>query len=154
MAIHIDLTSAEGYAVPVDGAVGRTFQMVRHVDFTETANQLAQTEIMALFKVPAGVLVKEVMIYVETADADVSDVDIGNASSAGVTISADGFVDGATLASTGLKRDLAGETYSLQDGTAGYCSTSDTIIILTNNDADTINGAIVNFIARCEDCRG
>jgi hypothetical protein len=108
---------------------------------------------MGLFKVPAGVLVEEVLMRVKTPDADVTDVDIGAYSTAGVAVSADGFMDGATLANAGIVRDLAGETYSRQDGTAGYSSTSEWMIGLLNNDADTINEAVVEFIAICVDCR-
>ncbi len=153
MAFTKDPTASDGYAVPVDGVVGKQFQMNRRVDFRLSANQLAQNEIMALFKVPTGVLVEEVIPYVETADADVTDFDIGSFTTAGVAVAADGFLDGASLASAGAVRDLAGETYSRQDGTAGYCSTSNWIIGLTNKDADTLNGAVVNFVAVCRDLR-
>ena len=153
MAFTKDLTTTDGYAVPVDGVVGKEFQMNRRVDFSVAANQLAQNEIVALFKVPAGVLVEEVIPYVETPDTDVTDVDIGGFTTAGVAIVADGFIDGGTLAAAGAVRDFAGETYSRQDGTAGFCSTSNWIIGLTNKDADTLNGAVVNFVAICKDLR-
>ena len=153
MAFEINLASSENAAVPVDGSIGKNFIMRREVDFTVAANQLAQTKAMGLFKVPAGVLVEEVLMRVKTPDADVTDVDIGSYSTAGVAVVADGFMDGATLANAGIVRDLAGETYSRQDGTAGYSSTSEWMIGLLNNDADTINEAVVEFIAICVDCR-
>ncbi len=152
MAFDIDLTSRESASEPVDGIL-KKFVMKRRVDFTQTANQLAQTKTVGLFKVPAYVLVEEVFAVVRTADADVTDVDLGSFSSAGVAVAADGFIDGGTLATTGLKRDLAGETYSRQDGTAGYMAETDWCIGLTNNDADPINGAIVDFYAACVDLR-
>lgn len=152
MAFTVDLTSAEGTTVPVDG-INKCFVMRRTVDFTKTANQLAQTATMALFDIPAYILVREVYMVVTTADADVSDVDIGTFSTAGVAVSADGFIDGATIASTGIKRDVAGETYSINDGTAGYVAAAAWSVGLTNNDADTINGAVITFCAECVDLR-
>ncbi len=152
MAFDVDNTSRQGYEVQVDG-VGKVTAMRCEIDFTVAANQLAQNKTMGLMKVPAGVLVTEVLMRVKTTDTDVTDVDIGSFTTAGVAVDADGFVDGATLAATGIVRDLAGEAYSPQDGTAGYSSTSNWIIGLTNNDADTINEAVVVFIANCIDCR-
>ncbi len=152
MAFDMDLTSRDGYAEPVDGIV-KKFLMKKRVDFTVAANQLANAKKMGLFKVPAYVLVEEVAMVVRTADADITDVDIGRFSTAGVAAAVDAFVDGASLAVTGLIRDLAGETYSRQDGTAGYMGETDWIIGLTNNDADTINGAVIDFVAFCVDLR-
>ena len=152
MAFHVDLTANESYGKPAD-AVDRHFIMHRRVDFTETANQLAQTETMGLFQVPPYVLVEEVIMIVRTADADVSDVDIGRYSTAGVVAAVDAFVDGATIAATGCIRDLAGETYSKQDGTVGYMGAAAWTIGLINNDADTINEAVIDFFAICLDLR-
>ncbi len=152
MAFDIDLTSRDGYAEPVDGIV-KKFLMKKRVDFTVGANQLANAKKMGLFKVPAYALVVEVAMVVRTADADVTDVDIGRFSTDGVAAAVDAFVDGASLAVTGLIRDLAGETYSRQDGTAGYMAETDWCVGLTNNDADPINGAIVDFYAACVDLR-
>jgi hypothetical protein len=127
--------------------------MKKRVDFTQAANQLAQNEIMALFDVPAGVLVEEVLMNVVTADADITDVDVGSFDTAEAAIAADGFMDGADISSTGLKRDLAGETYSKQDQSAGYMGTADWIIGFTNKDAQALNGAVIDFYAVCVDRR-
>ena len=152
MAFKVNLCTNESPALPWDGR-NKHFVMKKRVDFTQAANQLAQNEIMALFDVPAGVLVEEVLMNVVTADADVSDVDIGSFTTAEAAISADGFMDGADISSTGLKRDLAGETYSRQDQAAGYMGTSDWIVGFTNKDADTLNGAVIDFYAVCVDLR-
>ncbi len=152
MAFTVDLTAYEDPCVPVDG-INRHVCLTRKVDFTETANQLIQTATMGLFLVPAYVLIEEVLILVTTADADITDVDIGRYSTAGVVAAVDAFVDGATLAATGLVRDLAGETYSRTDGTAGYMGEAAWAIGLINNDADTLNGAVVKFIALGVDLR-
>ena len=152
MAFDIDLTANEGAVLPWEGK-DKYFVMKKRVDFTESANQLANAKSMGLFDIPAYVLVEEVFMVVRTADADITDVDIGRYSTAGVVASVDGFVDGATLAATGLVRDLAGETYSKQDGTFGYMGTSDWAIGLYNNDAQTIDEAVVDFYAVCMDLR-
>ena len=152
MAFDIDLTTAEKAAVPVDG-LGKVFVMKKEVDFSVAANHLANAKSMGLMLVPAGVLVLEVIMRVKTPDTDVTDVDIGSYTAAGVAVAADGFQDGATLASAGIVRDVTGETYSLQTGTAGYSSTDAWAIGILNNDADTINEAVVEFIALCVDCR-
>lgn len=149
MAFTVDKTSGDGYALPRDGQ-GKTFVLEKEVDFSLAANQLAQTEIMALFKIPADVLVQEVLMEVLTADTDVTDVDIGSFTTAEVAVAADGFVDGGTLASLGYVRDVSGETYSPP---TGYISTGDWIVGLTNNDANAINEAKVRFLAVCLDLR-
>ncbi len=152
MAFTVDLTENEGAEISVD-SINRHFSMTRDVDFTEAANQLIQTATMGLFLVPAYVLIEEVMLLILTADTDITDVDIGRYSTLGVVAAVDAFVDGATLAATGLVRDLAGETYSRTDGTAGYMGEADWAIGLINNDADAINGAVVRFIALGVDLR-
>ncbi len=152
MAFAKNLTTSEGFSLPVDGLT-KDVVLRKRVDFTAAANQLAQNEIMALFKIPAFVLVEEVFMVVRTADTDITDVDIGSFTTAGVAVSADGFMDGLSLAAEGLIRDLAGETYSPQDQTAGYMGTSDWVVGFTNKDAQTIDGAIVDFFAVCKDLR-
>lgn len=152
MAFTVDLTEGEGTVMPVDGVV-KHFVLKREVDFTVTANQLVNTGTMALFDIPAYVLVREVFIVVKTADADVTTVDVGSYSTAGVAVAATGFMDDATLATTGIKRDVAGGTYAITDGTAGYVAAADWAIGLYNADADTINEAVVEFYAECVDLR-
>lgn len=151
MAFDIDQTTYDGYAPAEDGFM-KSFIMKRTVDFTVAANALAQTKVMGLFKVPAYVLVREVIMVVKTADAQVSDVDIGSYSTAAVAVDADGFHNGSTLASTGIIRDLSA-AYNLLAGTAGYVSATNWTIGFLNNDADTINDAKIDFFADCVDLR-
>ncbi len=148
MAFKVDVSDSA--ALPFDGK-DKHFILKKRIDFTEAANQLAQNEIMAVFEIPADVLVEEVMLDVITADADVSDVDVGSFTTAGVGVAADGFLDGVDISTTGLKRDLAGETYSKQDGTAGYRAASAWMVGLTNKDADAVNGAVIDVYAVCQD---
>jgi len=153
MAFKVNLCTNQRPALPWDGR-NKHFVMKKRVDFTQAANQLATDEIMALFDVPAGVLVEEVLMNVVTADADIDAVDIGSFTVAEAAISADGFHDGTSIAATGLKRDLAGETYSKQDQAAGYMGTSDWIIGFTSKTAaQTLNGAVIDFYAVCVDLR-
>lgn len=150
MAISIDLTTKEDGAVPVDG-INKHYLMKKTVDFTLAANQLATTLIMALFEVAPKQLIEEVFMVVDTIDADITTVDLGVATLADVTISENGFMEDLSLAVAGLIRDLAGETYSPQDGTVGYYTAAGCKIILTNQDAQTINEAKVTFFAKCLD---
>jgi hypothetical protein len=124
------------------------------IDFTIAANQLAQNKTMAVMRIPAGVLIEEVMILVKTVDANITNVDAGpfTASTEAVIGSADAFIDNATLASTGLKRDFD-ETYSPVGGTNGLYCVADTDIVLTNIEAATINEAVIDVIAKCVDLR-
>jgi hypothetical protein len=91
---------------------------------------------------------------VVTADAQIDAADIGsfNATTE-AAIAADGFHDGTDIHTVGLKRDLAGETYSKQDQSAGYMGTADWIIGFTNKDAQALNGAVIDFYAVCVDLR-
>lgn len=152
MAYDLDLTDNSA-SLAWDGR-NKQVVLTKEVDFSVAANQLANTKNMCLFNIPAGVLIDEVLAIVKTADADISDIDIGIfTASTQAVISVDGFVDGADISTTGIKRDLAGETYSKTNGTAGYYCTVDTDIVVTNNDAQTINGAVVVFVALCTDLR-
>lgn len=151
MAYTTDLTSGFGTVMPSSGG-GKLYVLQKYVDFSVTANNLAQNETMCLFHIPAGVLAREVGMWVITADADVSDVDIGYATTSGTVAEADSFVDGATLAATGWIRDVLGETFSF-NGTAGFVYTAEWDIVLTNKDTDTINGAKILFYVIAIDLR-
>lgn len=156
MAFNIDLTENGATGTPGDipvSGLNKKFRIDKTVDFSDSDNFLAQTEVAALMTIPAYVHIKEVMILVHTADADVSDVDLGPYTTAGVAVDADGFVDGATLAATGLVRDVGTAAYNQQSGTDGYMGTSDWVLGILNNDADTLNGAIVTFMAVGYDLR-
>ena len=105
------------------------------VDFTVTANQLVQNGTMSLLDIALGEVVLAAFINVVTADADVSDVDLG-LETGGATN--DTLIDAATLASTGIKS--AGANAVLPNYLACAAATQ---LVLTNKDADTINEAII-----------
>lgn len=151
MAYTKDVTTGFTSVLPAC-ARDKLYVLQKYVDFTDTDNALANAETMGIFDIPAGVLVREVGMWVITADADISDVDMGSYSTAGVAVGATTFVGSATIASTGWKRDVLGQTYSF-DGTAGYISASDWSIGFSNNDAQTINEAKIMFFAICIDLR-
>lgn len=107
------------------------------VDFTETANQLAQNETMALLDIEADKRV-HALIKVVTADTDITDVDLG-LSSAGAT--AADLADGVTFASAAY----------VENATLLYVNTSEAKqLVLTNKDAQTINQAVIKVICFVE----
>lgn len=136
---------------------GKTFVLKRRVDFSE--DNLAQNGIMALFMIPAYVKVREVFMRVITADSDWNTSGLlGAYSRSGTTISAidaDGFaVTGQTGTTTGYKAMDVDAVYNpAGTGANGYVATSEWYVTFTNLDADTINEAVVDFIAICEDLR-
>jgi len=121
------------------GQYGVQFMLEASVDFTVTANQLAQNETMALFDLPADTIVTQAFIEVETVDSDITDVDLG-CSTDGST--AADLIDGATLAATGY---VTNGTYL----PAGYDAAQQ--VVLTNKDADTLNGAKIRVVLICFD---
>jgi len=113
--------------------VGTTYILSQEIDFTDTDNQLAQNETMSVFDIPANCHVRGFM-KVTTADADITDVDLGMTTDG--TTSASLF-DGVSLASTGY----------VQNATAlDAFTTAASIVVLTNKDAQTINQAVVKVI--------
>lgn len=124
---------------------GKCVIMQNHIDFTVSANQLTQGQTMDIFDLPANVLCQEVLMHISTVCAGVTDVDIGTAADTS------GFMDGATLATSGWVRDVSGEAYTLASG--GYISNSDAVITLKNMDATTLTSAIIDFYAVCFDLR-
>jgi len=122
---------------PQASDVGKEYILSQTVAFTTTANQLAQNETMALFDIPANTMVSAAWIKVTTADTDITDVDLG--------VSTDGstnatLIDGATLATTGYKTN---GTY------LPIAVTAANQVVLTNKDADTINGAVITVVIVC-----
>lgn len=109
------------------------------VDFSVAANNLAQNEIMDIYDIPANTLIEWAIINVTTADADVSDCNLGVAAT-GVT--ANDLIDAADLSSTGMTT-VAGAYVPVIVG-----STAE-VVTFTNIDSDTINEAVVQFIVKC-----
>lgn len=154
MAFTVDLTEDVGVVMPFSGH-DKHFVMSKEVDFS--VNDLSNAETMGIFPVPAGVLVREVIVeIVELPDSDTDDINIGSFSTAGVAVDATGFGDHFTIYASGLGayvRDVAGQTYSMVDGTAGFVRGTDWAIGITNDDTHAIDAGVLRFIAICEDLR-
>jgi len=118
---------------------GESYRLQQTINFVTTANQLAQNETMALFDIPADTIIEQAFIEITTAQATVTDVDLG-CSTDGST--AADLIDGATLAATGY---VTNGTYL----PAGYNAAQQ--VVLTNKDAQTIATAVIRVIVVCRD---
>lgn len=157
MAFTVDLTEDVGVAMPFSGH-GKHFVVKKTVDFSE--NNLTTNQIIALFPIPADVLVREVLVKViESADSDTTTYDIGSFTTAEVAIDADAFqyaqnpYQGTVPA---YVRDTAVDTnaaYAITDGTAGFVYTDDWILGFTNTDTQTLDNGVLEIIAVCIDLR-
>jgi hypothetical protein len=157
---NVDLAKGTGFALP--WPAHRVGVLRRRVDFTVTANQLASGKLMSLFKLPADCMVIKAGMYVKTADAQVTDVDLGlftlagDADSAAYTaVDADGFIDGLDISSTtGYRIGLVSSAYNTQGTDPLHVTAANSVVALTNNDADTINDAVIDFYVVCIDVGG
>jgi hypothetical protein len=121
---------------PVATQYGRDFVLEREIDFSVTANNLAQNATMALWDIPADTIITDAFIEVTTVSSDVTDIDLG-CSTDGST--AADLIDGATLANLGY----------VTNGTvlpAGYNAAQQ--VVVTNKDANTMDAAKVRFIIK------
>jgi len=155
MALTVDKTNTE--SGPPHRGPDRNYTMKLTIDFTTAANQIAQTETLGLFKIPKSTLVKEAYFVVRTADANITDVDIGIYSNADVVEDADELCDNLSLAATGLIKDTTGADASWDGATGGshgYFNTAAAYkkVVLTNNTAATLDEAVVDFFIECTDC--
>jgi hypothetical protein len=117
------------------------------IDFSTTGYALAQNETMAIWDLPAGVQVEGAKLYVDTAQATITDVDLG-VSTDGSTD--DGLVDGASLAAASVYKsggtNATGAVFPLDVDAASQ-------VVFTNKDAQTLNSAVVNVIIKVCDMR-
>lgn len=155
----IDPLTDDGYAPSWDGS-NRFGILKKQIDFSETANNLVQNGIVPIFKIPAHVRVTRVQMYVDTADTDIATSGYLGAYSRNETtlaiteIDADGFgVTGQVMSSTGYVAQDVDAVYNGQGSAPGYVSTSAWYVTFTNIDTDTINEAVVTFIAEYVDYR-
>lgn len=150
---YADVAQVNETVVPADsGTLGNCrYVLSNTVDF-RGANIVGGTDDVEVLKIPANTRVDEVWVYVDVADADVTDVDVGDGSNK------DGWLDGISFATTGLKptppgiynRILGGNT-----GTTGYAGkfylATDTIDIDVNTSHTTssTSGAKIRVYASC-----
>lgn len=138
----VDKTQATG--IPASG-MGKSFVMHNYIDFTVAANQLIQNATVAVFDVPAHILVEKVMMRIVTGDADIETLRVGI--EGGTT---DGFIANTDIANPGwVLCPLAGA----YPAAGGFISTSDAVIFATNIDTATLNEAKIHFYAMCVDLR-
>lgn len=156
--ITVNLISNDGIALPWPG--DKCFVMKRIVDFSVVANYLAQNQAMALFNLPAFVCAKEVGFRLITADADIatsSYLGVVTIASTGVIteVDEDGFAADVVFNGTVgyIAPDVDAAYMPNGSGGCGYKGLVDSLIIFTNKDTDTVNGAKVEFYAICIDLR-
>jgi len=110
-------------------------RVVYDIDFSATGKSLAQNETMAIANLVAGDIILAAAIEVVTADADVTDVDLGY-STDGSTNAA--LIDGVTLDATG---------YVFTAGIAAAIPiTAANQLVITNKDPDTCATAVIKVI--------
>lgn len=140
-------TANEGFALP--WSAERVSVLKKTVDFSVAANYLVQDGVMSIFKLPAKCIVLACGIKVLTADTDITDVDLGLYTELDGTITVvdiDGYGDGLTLAATGFVQD-PDAVYNSAGTSALKVVAADSYFTIKNIDADTINGAKVEFWA-------
>lgn len=141
-------TDKEGFALP--WAEARVSFLKKTVDFSVVANNLVTTGVMSIFKLPAKCIVLACGIKVLTADAQISDVDLGlytEAANGDITaVDIDGYGDGLNLTATGYKKD-PDAAFNSAGAEAMHVVVADsffTIKVITNA---TLNDAVVEFYA-------
>lgn len=128
---------------------GKDFNFIRTVDFSVTANNAVTSDVVQLFKIPAGTLVSEVIVVPTTKQGATCTITMGDGDDAnGWLTTADlntlpsgffAFVSGH-LINTGAT-PTHGDAYH----PGKYYSATDTIDIVPANTLDT---AVVRFIVR------
>jgi hypothetical protein len=110
----------------------KAYTLTKTINFATTGYALAQNETMAILDIPADTMFLAASFKVTTAQATISDVDLG-VSTTGATD--DSLIDGATFATTGIKGCAA-------TGIAIFNAAA-TQLVITNLDAQTLNSAVV-----------
>jgi hypothetical protein len=129
------------------GTSNRIYMLENTIDFSDTeigsGAGAVQNDLIEALAIPSNTIVLIAGFKVITAETDATDLDLGVTGG-----TADGFVDGASFATTGLKIDLD-EAYNT--AVMGlFFSSADTIDIkVTGN--HTVNSAVVKVFALCID---
>jgi len=132
MASTVDLSTTYFSARAAKGIYQRSIASF-YIDFSATGQSLAQNETMTIVDLPAGCIIYGGMIDIETAQATISDVDLGVSTDG--TTAAD-LADGITLAATGF--------LAFNNVTAGGVKpVAASNLVFTNKDAQTLNSAKV-----------
>lgn len=135
MALTRDLTAIFGTAKSARG-LDKKMLASYEIDFSATSRSLAQNEIMGVVDIPAGCIIYGGFVKVKTAQATITDFDIGISTS---QATAADLADGISLASTGF---VAFNNVT----TGGVKVTAASELVLTNIDAQTLNSAKIEVI--------
>ena len=135
MALTRDLTSTFGTARAAKGIYGRNLVSFE-IDFSATDMSLAQNEVMGIVDIPAGCIIYGGFMKVETAEAEITDIDIGVSTGAATDAT---LADGISMASTGY---VAFNNVT----SGGVYTTAASELVLTNKDAQTLNSAKIEII--------
>jgi hypothetical protein len=135
MALTRDLTATFATAKAARG-LDKKMLSAFEIDFSGTSMSLAQNEVMGIVDIPAGCIIYGGFMKVETAEATITDVDIGvsTASATDATLA-----DGISMATTGY--------VAFNNVTAGGVkTTAASELVLTNKDAQTLDAAKIEVI--------
>jgi hypothetical protein len=122
----------------------RIFVMKNRLDFS-LENVTGDTDgIVQALAIPAGTAVLAVWLNVITADAGVTDVDVGLA--AGTE-----FMEAVSLATTGLKFDATAAENGIGGATHGLMFSSADTIDISIQDVQTADTLVVDIYALCVD---
>jgi len=135
--------------------------LTKTVDFNVVANNLATAGIMGIFKIPAKVKVMQFGMRIVTAgDTDVTDIDFGlyteNTSTLAITaVDHEGFGVAHSLnAAAGYVAMDVDAIWNPQGTAAGYVVAADSVLTITNNDTQSIDGCVIEFFAVLVDVSG
>jgi len=121
--------------MPFVGQPGVT-RLERRIDFSATGMALIEDATMALLDIPEGSIVLGSMVKVNTAQATITSIDLG--------LSATGANN------TGLQSTIDVSTVGWKSDTDLPASpipvTADTQLVVTNQDAQTLNAADMTFV--------
>lgn len=118
---------------------GKFNRIVYTIDFSATGYSLAQNDVLVIEDdLTLGTAIFGTIIKVTTAQATISDIDVGLDSTA-THVASDTLIDGADISSTGWVGNGS------MDATPTYVTASGTGIVLTNKDAQTLNSAVIEL---------
>lgn len=137
---------------------GKTFVLKHTLDCAE--DNVSAAEKVFLFDIPAGTLVKDLAVEVETVEGGTLTIDVGDYSDTDTAVDADGYIDGMNGNSLGASKasDLTlangaaigdAHTFSPAYWNGKYYRTAAIIAALFNNAADA---AKIHFSAVCVKC--
>lgn len=111
-------------------------------------NPRAQGEKVILFDAWDGLWIERILLKVERAEGGAATVDVGDYTSAGVEVDADGWVDGADANAVALVFD-SDEAYLTANVAGKYYTADNYIAMLCNNAMDYARIRVMVFARDC-----